>query len=220
MKKVLIAGLLAVTSGNVLADDWGVFLGGDLTRSTTDGSINHDAANFESKTRGSSYAALEHSIILLPQVRVAYNNLDTGGNRDGKGVSTDLNSYDGTLYYQLLDNDLIELDLGLNIKFLDGNVTDGAYARSIDSTIPQVYGSAKFHIPGTNFSLIGDLATGGVTDDNAIDALAGVTYTFNPDSMAKFKVRAGYKYQEIKLKDKVNLDQDFKGFFIGGEVHF
>ena len=208
MKNLLIAGLLATTSCNLMADDWGFFFGGDMTNSTSEGQIDGNAIS-DKQYRGSSYAAFEHSIILLPNIKVTYNNLDT------KDVSN-LESYDGTLYWQLLDNNMKELDLGINAKKLSGDFNH----HNISETIGQAYGSAKFHIPATNLSLIADLAKSAMTDDDVTDALVGMTYTFNPDAFAKFKIRGGYKYQEIKLKHASGLDQEFKGYFIGGEVHF
>ncbi|RJG47579.1 TIGR04219 family outer membrane beta-barrel protein [Motilimonas pumila] len=218
MKKLLALTLLSASiSAPAMADDWGIFVGADFMKPSTSGEFEGQDVNLKDDYRGSGYIAVEHSIILLPNAKLAYSNLDTKGKGDNQGFNTDLSSLDAILYYQILDNGLTELDLGLNFRYLDGKAATG---ESVSSVVPQLYGAAKIGIPSTNFKAFAELTAGSFTDDDTINALAGVSYTFNPQGVAKFSLRGGYRYQEIKLKDDTKFNSEFDGFFLGAEVNF
>lgn len=220
MKKHLTAGLLlAAVSQPVLADDWGIFAGLDLTKPDVDGHLNSDSLSLKNDWRLNGYVAIEHGIIMLPNLKLSFADFDTKGSSSTSDVTLNLNSFDATLYYQVFDNGLFEIDLGASLKFIDGDLHTVSN-KGLSSTIPLLYGAAKFHVPNTGISVFSELSGAAVTDDKASDALVGVGYTLNADSMLPITLRGGYRYQDIKLKDGAKLKSDYSGVFVGLEVNF
>jgi len=129
-------------------------------------------------------AYFEHPVPLFPNVKVAYSGLSHSGQGTVEGFSwgniIDLNGeidtsldtqmYDLTLYYELLDN-VVEVDAGLTLRYLDGDIAVRTLANfdlpllpslsaelinestNFDLWIPMLYGKARFNIPSTDISL-------------------------------------------------------------------
>ncbi len=106
MKKALLPLALAgLVASPAFADDWGLFLGVDAFETNLDNN---------KQTQASGYVALEHSIIILPNVRVAYDQLPVAVQDDN------LVSVGAIISYQLFDNSLFEFDFGMNWKTING----------------------------------------------------------------------------------------------------
>ncbi len=121
---------------------------------------------FDDDTASVIYAVLEHPVPLLPNVRLQHTRIDTRA----RGTTTrsfefdgvqfqasvpvqsklELTHTDATFYYQLLDN-IIDLDLGLTVRHIDGglNITGGGESASekIDEVLPLVYAAARASLP-------------------------------------------------------------------------
>jgi len=179
---------------------------------------------------------LEHPVPFLPNIKVAYNkflqegesnvhNFDWGHIIDFNGrldASLDLQMYDVTGYYELLDN-YISLDLGLTARYLSGDITvtpiisggGGVGAlpvvTDLDYWIPMVYGKARFDIPSTDISL--QFEGNGITYENTTfyDFEISARYTFTMG----LGIEAGYKGihidSEDDLADGLYLDIDANG---------
>ena len=220
MKKRLTATLLTLAmSTPALADDWGLFAGVDVAKPAADGKVAGNKLSLDNELRANGYLAVEHGIIFLPNVKLAYSDLGGKGKTNSTDVTLGMSSFDGILYYQLFDNGLFETDFGLNFKYVSGDLHTTSNTH-FSSTIPQAYGAAKLHIPNTGISVFSELTAGSVTDDEIVDGLIGLSYAFNPDGLSKFKLRGGYRYQEVKLKEDVKLNTEFEGFFVGAEMRF
>lgn len=144
MKKTVFAATLAVLFiANVPANTVGLYLGGQIWQSKARGMLGEKNTlidfNFKKEQQSNYFVAVEHPLPLLPNVRIASTALDTTGTTTltqafsfgdesfsiGDDVNTSVNvSYvDYTLYYQLLDNRLFSVDLGLTARDFDGAVT-------------------------------------------------------------------------------------------------
>lgn len=203
MKKQILAVTIAATmSMPAMADFLGVYAGLDYsTNDTTVGNRSDKSNNI------SGYVAFEHFAPLIPNVKIKYTDL-TNHHFD-KDKSSTLN---GILYYEILDNDLVELDLGAAYTDADG-YNDSA-------NLVQAYGAAKLHVPGVSMHAFAEVVGGSITDDDALSAEVGLAYTFNPDSsLLNIAVRTGYRVQELDL-DKMANKQEIDGLFAGVEVHF
>jgi len=128
-------------------------------------------------------AYFEHPVPLFPNVKVAYSNLSHSGQATVEGfswggiinlngeieTSLDTQMYDLTLYYELLDN-VVEVDAGLTLRYLDGDIAVNTLAKfgtsfispevnlpsqstNFDLWIPMLYGKVRFNIPSTDISL-------------------------------------------------------------------
>lgn len=211
MKKQIFAAVIATAiSMPTMADFLGVYAGIDYrTTATTFSNSNGD---FEDTNNLSGYIALEHFIPLIPNAKLKYSDLSAEYNAIG-GIKTEPESsaLSGILYYELFDNGLFEFDFGLAYTSLED-------ISAQTSSIGQVYGAAKVHLPGTGMHVFAEGTGGSISDDKATDTELGLAYTFNPDSLLiNFSVRAGYRLQEMVIND---LTQENKGLFAGVEAHF
>tara|TARA_R110001583_G_scaffold59777_3_gene177651 strand:- start:1100 stop:1711 length:612 start_codon:yes stop_codon:yes gene_type:complete len=201
-KQILAAAVAATLSMPVMADFLGVYAG--LDYATNETTFNGDS----DKTNNiSGYVAFEHFIPLIPNVKIKYTNL-TNHHFDEDNSSTK----NGILYYEILDNDLVEIDLGAAYTDAEG------FNQS--ASIVQAYGAAKVHVPGVSMHAFAEVIAGSVTSDDVLSGEIGLAYTFNPDSsLLNVAVRTGYRVQELDLKH-TNSTQEVDGLFAGVEVHF
>jgi len=146
MKKYCLAAALSMAclAPAAQADTLlGLYVGVDGWQSDNDGQFSYkDNApqdfNFEDETFISYYAALEHPVPLVPNLKLKYTELELNGSATltdtfsfngsdyvvGTTANTlsDLTHIDYILYYEIFDNDLISIDLGLNAKQFDGDI--------------------------------------------------------------------------------------------------
>jgi outer membrane protein len=138
MKKVVLSLAAAMTLAAALpaqADTLlGVKVGADawFTNAKVDGHKSDD-------TSTSYYASFEHFIPLVPNVMVRYNDINAG--------NVKFEQSDFTAYYEILDNDLVALDLGVTMsKFAGVKIQQN---NSFSDWQPTIYGSAELGIPAT-----------------------------------------------------------------------
>ncbi len=172
--KTLLVGSALLGATAVVADDlkfelgaynWQVDYNGKVQAGDDSVDLNDDLG-FDDDDANTIYAILEHPIPLLPNLRLQYTKLDT----DAKGVTSqsfefddtvflagvpvqstlDLTTADATLYYQLLDN-MVELDLGLTVRYFDGSVdirSSGQNAHEdLELVLPLLYAAGKVALP-------------------------------------------------------------------------
>jgi outer membrane protein len=209
-KQIFAVAITASISMPTMADFLGVYAGIDY-RTTTTNINNNSGSSFEDTNNLSGYIAFEHFIPLIPNAKLKYSDLSVEYDLADSKFTPSSSMLNGVLYYQLFDNGLFEFDFGLaytNIENINGQTAD----------IGQAYGAAKVHIPGVSMNAFAEVIAGSLTSDAATDAEIGLAYTFNPDSnLLNFSVRAGYRYQEMVIKDTT---QENKGLFAGIEAHF
>ncbi len=211
MKKQICAVAIAtLISMPTMADFLGIYAGIDY-RTTASSHSNFDG-NFQDTNNLSGYIAVEHFIPLIPNAKLKYSDLSAKySNSQYSSSDPTSNSINAIAYYNLFDNGLFELDLGLAYTQLDA-------LSGQTSELGQAYGAAKVHVPGVGMHFFTEVIAGTISDDEATDAEIGIAYTFNPDSaLLNFAVRAGYRYQEMVISGDT---QENKGLFAGLEVHF
>ena len=150
-KAILAAGLSTLLCTAAQADTLlGLYIGAQAWNVETTGSVGEfnsgvDEAvlqklDFNDQTQGSFYIALEHPIPLIPNIKLASTTLDTDGQTvitesdfEFGGISYPIDtvvdtkfnvSYlDYTFYYEILDNDLVTVDIGITARDFDGDIT-------------------------------------------------------------------------------------------------
>ncbi|WP_318517955.1 TIGR04219 family outer membrane beta-barrel protein [Photobacterium leiognathi] len=209
MKKVMLSVAVAVALASAVpaqADTLlGVKVGADawFANAKVDGNKSDD-------TSGSYYASIEHFIPLVPNFMVRYNNIDTG--------NVAFEQSDLTAYYEILDNDLVALDLGVTVsKF--GSVKLNNDDRFSDWQ-PTLYGNAELGIPATPLTVFAQANAGNFDGTRLFDGQAGVKYTIGLVA-ADLNIRGGYRMMDYDFdKAKNTGDVDLDGWFAGVEVDF
>ncbi|WP_305373558.1 TIGR04219 family outer membrane beta-barrel protein [Photobacterium leiognathi] len=209
MKKVMLSVAAAVALASAVpaqADTLlGVKVGADawFANAKVDGNKSDD-------TSGSYYASIEHFIPLVPNFMVRYNNIDTG--------NVAFEQSDLTAYYEILDNDLVALDLGVTVsKF--GSVKLNNDDRFSDWQ-PTLYGNAEIGIPATPLTVFAQANAGNFDGTRLFDGQAGVKYTIGLVA-ADLNIRGGYRMMDYDFdKAKNTGDVDLDGWFAGIEVDF
>jgi outer membrane protein len=184
-------------------------------------------------------AYMEHPLPIIPNVKVGYSTL----NHDGQGkvtafswgdiinVDGDLDSslklkmYDATLYYEILDN-AIEADIGLTLRYLDGNidvkVTPLAQfnllglhyeyeSSNFNTFIPMVYGKVRLNLPDTDISLQAEGNAIHYDSSTFFDMELSARYTL----ALGVGIEVGYRMLHLDSDDLdgLVLDVDFTGAY-------
>lgn len=256
MKKlVLAASVAALLSTSVQADTLlGLYLGGQVWDVAASGTFGEDDGqgnvvlqdfNLEDQQQISFYVALEHPIPLIPNIKIVSTTLDTDGvttiDADfsfddieypiGTEVATvfNLGYIDYTLYYEILDNDLVTLDLGITARDFDGDITItdelgilSISEEEISVVVPMLYVSAIVGLPftGLNFFAEGNFVS---YDGNSItDYQVGVSYAVLDNLAVDLDITLGYRSMKLELEDVDDLyaDLSFDGAYLGATVHF
>jgi len=249
MKKIAVA-IIAPTllfAGTAHADTiLGVYAGGQIWDTSNSGDFGSGNGSqefsFDDEKQQSFYVALEHPIPILPNIKIRENELSSQGlvtltqdftyNGQGYAAGTalgstvDLSHTDFTLYYEIFDNDLLTVDLGLTAKKVDGllAVRDAQSENRLqsDGWISTGYAQVRVGIPATDLTVYG-LANAITVDDSSIrDVEAGIEYRMIENLAIDLNLQLGYRDVKIELDDLDGIysDLQFKGPYLGLEIHF
>jgi outer membrane protein len=241
---LLIAGLVAASAEadtvlglTMSVDAWDMDSSGSLADSSDLQGFDHG-----SETPAAFSFALEHPVPLIPNFRLRFADMSSSGQTDihrtfnfggvsyptnaSLGTEFNLQSSDFIFYYELLDNETVSFDLGLNGKYLDGDilVSDGTNSskETFKGVVPMLYGAVKFGIPTTRISVFGDFNLLNVGDHTLRDYQAGAAYTLIDNMAVDFSLRGGYRRFSLELDDLdgIYTDWSFDGLFLGIEADF
>lgn len=257
MKKAIIAASLAtVLCASAQADTLlGLYIGGQVWANQAEGSFGEgdlqgDQAtfSFNDESQGSYFIAFEHPIPLIPNIKITSTTLDTQGSTNldrqfefgdetysvNTQVNTvlDLSYIDYTLYYELFDNDLLTVDLGVTARDIDTQISasglDSNTQNSITSElggsgiVPMLYVSTIVGLPFTGFNVFAEANYVSYDDQTLYDYQVGVSYEVLDNLAVDLNVTLGYREMKLELNDLDDLYSDltFNGVFAGVIVHF
>jgi len=205
--------------------------------SANDIDVDHDLG-YKDGSSNVFQAALEHPVPILPNLRLAYTDIDENASgRLTKSVvyggttfqadeavssSVRLKQTDVTLYYSLLKS-VLDLDLGMTAKYVDSKLritgaTSGTETAQISAWVPMVYAGVGVDLPLRGLSL----------------GAEGSGVTYSGSRFYDFTVRANYLtawrlgidvgYRRVRL-DLDDFDDSFakvtfEGPFAGAYLHF
>ncbi|MEA2018146.1 MAG: TIGR04219 family outer membrane beta-barrel protein [Campylobacterota bacterium] len=248
MLKKIITSLVATTllSTTVYADFLGVEVGygvwnakttGDIRKGTDNIDFEDDLGFGSNKSNGFFYVLFDHPLPLIPNIKLQQTNFSTKA--DGKmsknatfagetfGLNDDvltylkLNQTDLVLYYRLLDN-WLNLDTGLMIKSIDGNIniksTSANANESFDVIIPMLHVRGQLDLPFSGLSAEAEINYIKYMGNNLSDVKVGVKYEFN----SGFGLSAGYKAQKLEIDDINDIygAVNNSGIYTGLYYHF
>ena len=227
----------------------GLYVGAQAWNMETSGGFSEDGANanfnFEDEAKPSYYAAFEHPVPLIPNLKVQRTQMDTDGDVTLKSnftfggelfsINTDvvsdvqLSSTDIILYYELFDNDLISFDVGINAKYIDGELLviakdDPALSarEEFSGPVPMVYSRLAVGLPLTGFGAFVEGSFLSIDDHTLSDYQAAITYSLMENLAIDVTFQVGYRAFTLELEDLDDIysDLEFKGAYAGLEVHF
>lgn len=206
-----------------------------------------DNAGFTETTNTYAWVYIKHPIPILPNLRLEYADpnfsdstkldLSYGDYEFSAGASNalSLKQYDAVLYYNILDNTFWStIDLGLDIKFIDGNYnisgsTTASGAQSVnedfDLVVPLAYLRARIQMPVTNIGIEAIARGMSYSGNTVVDAQIKLDYTMDFVPVVQPGLEIGYRHQQITLDGDslgidANLDTTFSGLYGGIMVRF
>lgn len=234
MKKIILSSILLV---GVLAQANTKFeLGGGVWNSEVKGNISYQGTyndlkndfGLSDKNLPYFYTDLQHSIPVIPNLRLEYTDLSYKG-ATNKTISfgsqtfnlgevdseINLKSLDAILYYNLIDKGGLNADLGLDFKYLDGDtsvsnsgITEKA---NIEVVIPHLYANVRYDFScGAGIELEGKYLE--YDGAKSYDYMAKIDYKV----FKGLALEGGYKEVGVKIPqsfaDDYNVDTtlDFK----------
>lgn len=244
---VVLSGLLLSTTSH--ADTLlGLYGGAQMWAMESEGAFSSDANlasfTFDDERQGSYYLAFEHFIPLVPNAKLIQTSFDTNGFTElsssftfgGETFASDtrlntdveMSMTDHILYYEILDNDLVSIDLGINAKKIDATIsvddTVNGISGSQDVTgyIPMVYSKIEFGIPATDWSIFAEGSYLSIDGHSVSDLNAAFEYRIIDSLAVNVALQVGGRAVTIELDDLDNTytDLEFSGVYAGIEVHF
>lgn len=243
-----VVSTMALTSASAQADTLlGAYVGAQAWNMGAQGGFAQNdslaAFTFDEEINTSFYAALEHPIPLIPNIKLARTTLQTSGSNVinsqfdfgdevflvNANISTeiDLTATDYTLYYEILDNDLVSIDVGISGKQIEGDIfvadSNGRSSQQeLDTIIPMGYAKVQIGLPFTGLSIMGEGSLIAIDDDSFSDYQVALAYSFVESLAIDMSIQAGYRSTELDLNDVDDLyaDLEFDGVFIGLEFDF
>lgn len=228
-KSIAAALLLGLGANFASADSNTLQMGVGMWQADPDGDLygySLNELNYGKSENSFFYAAIEHPVPLLPNIRMQYNELETKGGATLGSVrassTTKLNHTDLVAYYEILDN-WISFDLGLGLRRYDGAsevVLGGSLISEddFDSYTPTLYVDAAFDLPFTGFSVGGNFQGGSFDDTEFTEFSVRVTYMY--DAIPDVGVELGYKEHSLSRVKGLDIDADFTGPYLALKLAF
>jgi outer membrane protein len=226
---------LWLTIGTAEAEFVGLNIGAHTSQSSNTFNRNSassidlvDDLNVNNPAQTSMVLILEHPISILPNIRYQGYNLNSPesfeANLETTTTSFDLDHEDIVLYYQLLNN-WIDLDMGVDLKRFDGQVSQTGTTGSsidVDETIPLLYLSARVDLP-VNGLYVGANINANVVDLGLSQSTAqDSTIMLGYESGTGLGIEGGIKSFSVELNDSdtLNTDLEYDGLFLNGYFNF
>ncbi len=237
----LVSALLGLAVGTAKAEFIGLNLGTSHWLPATTGSFDPDDSgsigliddpNAINAEASSIAFTLEHPIPALPNLRFQGSRLNSDTNFQGGAFSSgnelssafDLSHDDIVLYYRLPSNRMT-LDLGVDMKRLDGQVLfadETSNPIPVDETIALLHLSARFDLPLDGLYVGANLNTNvidlGISESSANDSTIMLGY----ESGTGIGIVGGVKYLSLALEnvDEPDTDLEYDSIFLNGYINF
>lgn len=239
-----IVGVVDIELG---AGVWNPTISGDVAYGASGAAMDLDKnLGLEADSNSYMYMRFDHFIPVIPNLRIEMQNYsasgtgtatgDFGGVTFGADTTTDitLNQTDYTLYWgipglNLLTAGILDVEVGLNVKQLEGEIAleslAGNETADFSVPLPMVYGAVLVDLPVIPVGLEVSLKQVSVGDSKVADTKAKVAVALPlPIPLVTLSLEAGVKQQTIEitddLVDDLNVKIDNSGMFFGANVKF
>jgi len=218
---------------------WQPDLGGTIGQEVNPFDFDRDFSG-DKENSTSILVAVEHPIPFVPNVQVRQTPLKWNGSAasasgtlrdqavDNVSVNAemDIDTIDGTLYYEVLDN-WVSLDLGLTARQFDGFVKVRETSLpleeqlDLDMILPMLYAHARFDLPfsGLAAGVRGNAVAYG--DNNLVDAEAYLHLEMDLVPMFDFGIQGGLRSMSFSLDEgSWYSDAKLEGAYVSLTGHF
>lgn len=196
----------------VLSANADVLLGGDIEVNAWNQDYTYNDNKNGDDITYTVEASLEHPIPLIPNVKYAQSSANAN--------NFEYKKQDFTLYYELLDNDLVSLDIGAGLTYLSNGKLNN---QTFKGYVPHLYAATEIGIPGTPLFIYGKGSGVSYSDYDMLDASAGLQYSLGM-GLFDLELQIGYRIQTFNLKGfddlTTNLNTEAKGFYAGANIDF
>jgi outer membrane protein len=183
-------------------------------RYTDNGTTTNTHFNGTNDTSTQVGAFLEHPIPIIPNIRLDYTSEVSFTGTDVISSLTNTVKFaqlDTTLYYEVLDNSAIDLDIGISGKWIDGSVS-GTNNQEFELLIPMGYAATKIKLPVLPLRIDGDVKYAAYNGNSISDMTIKAVW----EVIAGLEASAGYRYNELKLDESdVYSNMKIQGAFVG-----
>ena len=229
---------LGLASGAAEADFVGFDIGASQfsparSNSDTSGIDLVDDLDSESSRPSSMILILEHPISALPNLRYSGSTFDSDSYGSSRQVATPVNksrtsfdlAHDDIVLYYQLSGTRLDLDLGVDLKRIDGEVSfnDTEDSRlAVDETIPLFYLSARYDLSDSGFyvgaNINADIINLGLSNSSAQDSTIMLGY----DTGSGLGIEGGFKYFSLQLENDYEQDSnlEYDGLYLNGYYNF
>jgi outer membrane protein len=187
------------------------------------------------------YVAIEHPIPLVPNFKLAHSSIGWHGehlltqtyrlNEQLYSVASQLQTdvdqalIDSVIYYEVLDNSLVSLDIGLNVRYQDvsfavaDQASDDHSNRSLQQVLPMAYLNVAVGVPLMG---IGAYIETHYSAHNNYDLELAATYQLFESPLIDIDLLGGIKRSEVNWTGEDAIVADYKtdGLFLGLEASF
>ena len=205
--------VFAVTSTSAYAD---FLLGGDIEANAWMPSVSVDGQKvMDDEVAYTLQGTIEHVVPLIPNVLVSYSRLSE--------TNFDYSKTDLLGYYEILDNDIASIDIGLGMTALSFNElkTDTLNVKDAIGYLPTAYASVEVGIPATPLFIYTKAFLSGTHENFAFDGSVGLQYEISL-TVVDVEIQGGYRVQDYKFDDldSNKFDTKLDGFFVGVNLDF
>lgn len=252
MKKLLAALTLAMASPAVLAIDatplFSVYVGGGAWQGEYSGELGEsqtdlDDLGFDDESNGYVFAAFEHVLPFIPQIRLERTSISSSGNGEFSGgdffdlddfefsgsveTELELTFTDAVLYYEIA-----MFDFGVTLRQFDAEVKATGFVEGlgtqteeddVDGVLPMLYLQTKIDLPLTGFYVTGNVNTISYDDKSITDYRIAAGYEIEIPIIVDIGFEAGYRSFEVDLgddEDDFDADIEVAGPYLGVNVKF
>lgn len=218
---------------NIGSSFWKPDVSGTFNSSNSSDNINlANDLNLSDHSGQALTLSFEHPIPSLPNIKIQNYSLSTSSSANlsssvsfnnqtfsGSVSSTlDLSHNDIVFYYELLDN-WVNLDLGLNLKVFEGEISLQDSSIDINETIPLMYLSARFDLPFSGFYVGANIQNISLENSSSVE---DSTLLIGYESSNGIGIEGGYKTFSLDLDDsnRLNTTLEYDGLYLNGYIHF
>ena len=233
--------LMSLSSPQALADVLGLTVGAEWWQANPDGRMGDTGYSqplkFDDDSHSAFYASFEHPIPLLPNLLMRRQTLSFQGDTVLAGelrlfdtryaarslVNNELSvEYtDASFYYELLDNDIVSLDMGLTARFFTNrfNNPSGKFGQLKACIHANAY--AYTAMPASAFLVLTPVCflpvtMAVMTGSSMSDLRAGFAYEWIDLAAFSLTVKLGVQRLELELNNEDRMDADL---FMDGAIY-